>query len=195
MTRSTNRTPCFFWIAACALLLCGCESAASQSDTDAALGGTDASQTLQRCPGEQSIAFDTPVVGQTSAQGWSADLTSWYRRSDVACDPFGTDYPPPFQVYSLTIPPKSDWDVVATPEPGVDVSLVTWQQGAADTTCSPLRGVGVVSCDVANKQPAAGAERIRLNAANNPYHVVILVTTPPGGAAGGFTLRVVTHQP
>lgn len=169
----------------------------AQADADAtsATADTGSDTAASGCPGETPMAFDVAVQGSTATAGWAADLTSWYKLSEVACDPFGTDYPPPFQVYALAIPAKSDWDVVVTPDAGVDVSLVTWMQGGNDYTCAPTRGIGVVTCDVSNIAQAGAEERVRLHATTNPYRVLILVATPPGGQKGGFTLRAMAHLP
>lgn len=144
------------------------------------------------CPTETEIAFDTEVMG-TTGEGWDMNLSDWFDNSDVACDPFGTDYPPPFRVYSLPMPAQSDWDVVATPMAGTDVSLVAWTQGADDRSCRPERGIRVVSCEVSNGGMAGAEERVRLNAVQNPFRLVILVATPPGGTPGAFRVRVVPH--
>lgn len=145
------------------------------------------------CPGETTIAFDTTVRG-TTGEGWNAEISGWFDNSDVACTPWGGDYPPPYRVYSLTIPDHSDWDIVVRPDPGVDVALVSWMRGLSFPGCNPLEGTSVVTCEVSNFEGAGGEEWTWLNAVNNPYHVVILVSTPPGGTPGGFELRVVNHR-
>jgi hypothetical protein len=149
------------------------------------------------CPGEVEIEFDTDVSGTTDGAPFTDDLTGWFDNSDVSCTPTTADYPAPYAVYALPMPAMSDWDITVTPargRPGVDVSVVTWLQGATETSCIPTRGAGVLSCEVANAGGAAGVETVRQISTTNPYRLMILVTTPPGAApAGNFTLRVTNH--
>jgi hypothetical protein len=97
-----------------ALLQCG-----SNDPSDPGTEGEGGS-----CPGEMPIEFDTIVSGSTADPGWNAEIGDWFDNSDVACTPWGGDYPAPYQVYSIEIPPSSDWDVVVRPEAGVDVGVV-----------------------------------------------------------------------
>ena len=146
------------------------------------------------CPTERRIAFDTDVRGSTSDPGWSASLTSWFARSDVACSPatLSAQTAAPYQVYSVDMPPRSDWSVVLTPAPGVDANLAAvWQQSAGEDVCLPLADRAVAAaCEYGARGGAGVAERVRLNAATVGYRVRILVNTPSGAAPGAFTLRV-----
>lgn len=145
------------------------------------------------CPNERPITFNTVVRGTTTASGWNESLTSWFARSDVACAPStqSAQTAGPYQVYSLPIPPRSDWEIYLEPDPGVDVNLAgVWMQGATSTACAPQAGHSVVTCESSLRGAAGVAERVRLNATTNGYRVTILVNTPTGGTRGGFTLRV-----
>lgn len=154
--------------------------------------GTEVETEDGRCPGETTIAFDTPVQGSTADPGWNAQIADWFDNSDVACTPWGGDYPPPYQVYSLEVPPHSDWYAVVTPAEGVDVAVVSWIRGVSFPGCNPLDGSSVVSCEVSNFESAGGEELVWIRAVTNPYHAVILVSTPPDGTPGAFELRVVS---
>jgi hypothetical protein len=175
-----------------ALSILGCGAVEPEPDLDGD-EDRDAGMTASedgRCPTETTIEFDTLVQGETGG-GWEADLGGWFDNSDVACTPWGGDYPAPYRVYSITIPPQSDWDVVVRPAPGVDVSVVAWQRGLSFPACNPLEGSSVLSCEVSNFEGAGGEESVWIRAVTNPYHAVILVATPPGGTPGPFELRVV----
>ena len=143
------------------------------------------------CPGETELSFGTPVTGTTLGGGWDFELLSWADNGNVACYA-GTqadEYPSPYQVYAIDMPAPSGWDVVLTPESGVDVSLVAWQEGP--TGCAPIQESGVRTCEASNRLGSESEERVSFVAINNDYRVVILVATPVGGARGGFTLSVV----
>ncbi len=154
--------------------------------------------TASGCPGEMTIAFDTEVSGSTDGAPFTDDITGWFDNSDVSCTTEISAYPAPYAVYSLPMPAGSDWDVTVTPNrgrPGVDVSVVTWLQTAADTSCSPTRGIGVLSCTAENDGGPGEAETQRQDSTTNPYHLMILVTSPPSAAPrGGFSLRVSNHE-
>ncbi len=166
-------------------------------DTGAEIGPDDPAPSQDPCPGETDIAFEATVNGSTTDSGWDFDLADWADNSNVACYPntsMADLYRGPYQMYTIDIPPQSDWDVVATPEAGVDVSLVVWQQGDGDTACSPLLGVGVVTCEASGNGGEGEEERVRLNATTSGYRLVIAVTTPSGGTAGNYSLQVRTHE-
>lgn len=161
--------------------------AAGARDTGASAGGG--------CPTQTEITFGAATRGTTASGGWTQNLSSWFAQSDVACVPatMGPQFPSPYAVFSLQQPRTSDWDVVVTPDAGVDVNVIAWQQSSTDATCFPTRGIGVVSCEYSRSGGASGAETIRLQATTNPYRMVILVTTPQGGARGGFSVTVRNH--
>lgn len=157
-------------------------------------GGTDTPAATGGCPTQTEIAFNSAVRGSTGA-GWGQSLTSWFAQSNVACAPatMSASYPAPFAVFSLQQPRTTDWDVVVTPDSGVDINVVAWQQSSTDGSCFPSRGVGVVTCEAAGRAGPGGAETVRLQATTNPYRMVILVTTPQGGTRGGFSVVVRNH--
>jgi hypothetical protein len=155
----------------------------------------DAGAAVVGCPTQTEIVFNSPTRGTTTV-GWTEDLTRWFAQSNVACAPatMSARFPAPFAVFSLPVPRASDWDVVVTPDAGVDVNLITWTQSPTDTSCYPTRGIGVVSCDYSTSMGGPGAaETTRVNATTNPYRLVILVTTPQGGTRGGFSVTVRPH--
>ncbi len=180
-------------VAFLAVLIGGCGVVGSDVDAGPT-GPTDGGHVVTGCPTQTEIAFATATRGTTGA-GWSEDLSGWFAHSDVACVPgtMASSYPAPFTVFSLQQPRTSDWDIVVTPDSGVDVNVVAWQQSATDASCYPTRGIGVVTCEVAGRAAAGAAESVRLQATTNPYQIVILVTTPEGGTPGGFSLAVNAH--
>lgn len=163
----------------------------SPSDGGAAPDGAVGPQ--YACPGDRAITFDTDVRGDTSASGWNPELTAWFARSDVACSP-GTEAANtrgPYQVFTIMMPPASDWAVVLTPDPGVQANLAAvWQHDTLE--CLPLLGhYPSVTCEYSVRNRTGDVERsVRLNATTRSYAVRILVNTPTGGRPGGFTLRV-----
>ena len=172
-------------------LAMGCGTGGATAD-----GGVDASTPATGgCPTQSEIAFNAAVRGSTGA-GWGSNLTSWFAQSNVACVPatMSASYPAPFAVFSLPQPRTTDWDVVVTPDSGVDVNVIAWQQSATDASCFPSRGIGVVTCEAGGRAGAGGAESVRLQATTNPYRVVILVTTPQGATRGGFSIVVRNHS-
>ncbi len=180
------------WVGVVTAMVMGCGTGGGAT-TD---GGTDTpASSSGGCPTQTEIALNSAVRGSTAA-GWGQSLTSWFAQSNVACAPatMSASYPAPFAVFSLQQPRTTDWDVVVTPDSGVDVNVVAWQQSSTDGSCFPSRGVGVVTCEVSGHAGPAGAESVRLQATTNPYRMVILVTTPQGGTRGGFSLVVRNHS-
>lgn len=190
-----------WFLAAVTLLAVGCGGGGDQPmERDGGVadaggvspGPVDAGAAVAGCPTQTEIVFNSPARGTTTV-GWTEDLTRWFAQSNVACAPatMSARFPAPFAVFSLPVPRASDWDVVVTPDAGVDVNLITWLQSPTDTSCYPTRGIGVVSCDYSTSMGGPGvAETTRVNATTNPYRLVILVTTPQGGTRGGFSVTV-----
>ena len=190
-----------WFLAAVTLLAVGCGGGGDQPmERDGGVadaggvspGPVDAGAAVAGCPTQTEIVFNSPTRGTTTV-GWTEDLTRWFAQSNVACAPatMSARFPAPFAVFSLPVPRASDWDVVVTPDAGVDVNLITWLQSPTDTSCYPTRGIGVVSCDYSTSMGGPGAaETTRVNATTNPYRLVILVTTPQGGTRGGFSVTV-----
>ena len=145
------------------------------------------------CPGEQPLTLNVEVRGSTTTPGWDVPLTAWFARSDVACSPatMSALSAGPYQVYTIHMEARSDWQGTLLPDPGVDVGIAAaWQQSATATACYPARDYSVVTCEAAIRNGPGVLERVRLNAITNPYRVYILVNTPSGGARGAFKLQV-----
>lgn len=142
------------------------------------------------CPGETQLNFGEPVTATTAQAGWDFDLADWADNGNVACyaGTMEQQYRGPYQVFAIDVLPNSSWSVVLTPNPGVDVSLITWQDDP--TGCAPLRGIGVRTCDVSNRNAAGGEERLDYVSFDNGFRLVILVTSPVGAVRGGFTLSI-----
>lgn len=170
----------------------GREDAASLGDARRTPPSTDGST---GCPHQTVLQFDTLTAGDTSAAGWAPVLSSWFAQSDVACLPAtqSASYPAAYQVYSLLMPSNSDWDLVVTPAAKVDVSVVAWQESALDSTCAPLTGAGVVSCEARNSGGAGSTETMRLTATTSTYRVFVLVATPRGAQPGPYSLLARRH--
>ncbi len=143
------------------------------------------------CPTETPVNFDRAEVGSTAVAGWrDFDLQDWADNGNVACYVTfqGDQYRGPYQVYTIDIVSPAQWDVVVTPDSGVDVSLVAWQDDV--NGCAPIRDIGVRTCEASNRNGAGGEERVSFVALNSGYRIVIVVTTPNGGTRGGFTITV-----
>lgn len=59
-------------------------------------------------------------------------------------------YAPPFTVFSLQHPRMTDWDVVVTPDAGVDVNLLAWARSSTDSSRFPSRTRGGFSVTARN---------------------------------------------
>jgi len=167
------------------------ESTESTEATSEPVGSSSESDTVEPsgCPFEVELTFGEELRGSTADPGWDIDLSDWMDRSDVACDPFPADYPGPYQVYAFDLPAPNVWDIVVTPDPGVDVSVIAWREGLGE--CLPEENGSTLVCEVAGRVGASEPEIVYyLVALTVPYRFGVLVTAPPEGQRGGYSIRL-----
>ena len=139
------------------------------------------------CAGE-AVAFDTPVQG-TLPGGWDAAIGDWLSDAQVACTPFPSEFPAPYSVTRIAMPPDTTWAIAALPDDVVDLTLAAWFQ-ATDDGCYPERDVPTPRCVSASSAEAGQPEQVELMTAANGFEVVIAVGLAPDSPAGGYKLIV-----
>lgn len=142
---------------------------------------------------ETPIALDQQLTGSTADAGWDIDFRDWAEDSSVACFPSTMldEYRGPYQVYTFDIVGPAEWDIVVTPDAGVDVSVVAWSDQLTGG-CAPITEDPVRVCDASNNpNDPLSVEDITFVSIDQTYRFKVLVTTPDTGTRGGYTIALI----
>lgn len=147
----------------------------------------------------QAIAVDANGKAQVQHKldtGYPVCELTWAASSQVACFPAtqASLFAGNTRFYRVAMPKAGYTMVRVTPDPGVDVSLYTIQQGNTSTQVPP-EVTGAVACDNSppkNFNTVGGPgqpESTLVVSTGNPYTILIAVTSP-AGVKGGYTLDI-----
>ncbi len=130
------------------------------------------------------------------SRGRKIDL-GWADDSSVACFPATRNemFTGNHVFYGFALPAKSKVEIRVVPtKRDVDVSLYAYTVGATDFSRIPPKVPSVVSCEASyepmGRANPGKAEKVELNAVNNPYNVVVGVVGSKGATSGDYRLEI-----